>query len=497
MWNWSRTLPAVVALALLALAGAPAAAQVSTASVDVTVAGTDGEPLPGVTITLENVETGLTRVDVTGENGSVTLPALPPGTYRGAFDLEGFSPVEQEQIVLRVGQTVQVRVTLSAAVEETITVTSSAVPLVDVYKTDSSTNIVPEQIESLPVPDRDFQRLAFIAPGVQRERGGFRFIGGGPVVGGGGNASQSTILVNGVDYTDAALGLSRVRFSQDAIGEFRVINSRYDTEIGGTAGGALSIITRGGTNDLGGSAFVFYQADHLREPGALETGDQDYSRDQFGFTVGGPVRQDRTHYFVSFEQINEDNVVLFRPAGAFAVRADDVEHPFDQTLGFVKIDQILGEGKTLSGSFVYEEYTEENFRVGGVVSPEAGQELQRDNWNIGVEHLAVMSGGKLNELRVQGGRRKFFEPTNSNAVSEWFSNGNTLQTGSNILGDLLGEGEQYEVRDTFHLSREGRRGSHDIKLGASILYHEERSIIDTFQEGLFIYVTDTRALPLG
>ena len=84
---------------------------------------------------------------------------------------------------------------------ETITV-STTVPLVDVYKTDSSTNIVPEQIESLPVPDRDFQRLAFIAPGVARERGAFRFIGGGPVVGSGGNASQSTILVNGVDFTD-------------------------------------------------------------------------------------------------------------------------------------------------------------------------------------------------------------------------------------------------------------------------------------------------------
>jgi hypothetical protein len=497
MWNWSRTLPGAILLALLALAGIPAAAQVSTASVDVTVTGTDGAPLPGVTITLENVETGLTRVDVTGETGTVTLPALPPGTYRGKFELDGFSPVEQEEIVLRVGQNVQVRATLSAAVEETITVSSTAVPLVDVYKTDSSTNIVPEQIESLPVPDRDFQRLAFIAPGVQRERGGFRFIGGGPVVGGGGNASQSTILVNGVDYTDAALGLSRVRFSQDAIGEFRVINSRYDTEIGGTAGGALSIVTRGGTNNLGGSAFAFYRADELREPGALETGEADYSRDQFGFTMGGPIREDRTHYFVSFEQINEDNVVLFRPSGAFASRAGDVEHPFDQTLGFVKIDQILGEGKTLSGNFVYEEYREENFRVGGVLAPEAGQELQRDNWNIGAEHLAVLSGGMLNELRVQGGRRKFFEPTNSNAVSEWFSNGNTLQTGSNILGDLLGEGEQYEVRDTFHLSREGGRGSHDIKMGASILYHEERSIIDTFQEGLFIYVTDTRALPLA
>src|SRR5438132_501620 len=83
----------------------------------------------------------------------------------------------------------------------------------------------------LPVADRDFQRLAFIAPGVQRERGSFRFINGGPVIGAGGNASQSTILVNGVDMTDQVNGLSRARFSQDAIREFRVITNRFDTEI--------------------------------------------------------------------------------------------------------------------------------------------------------------------------------------------------------------------------------------------------------------------------
>lgn len=496
----SRNLPAVavwalwgiLALALPALLAVPAAAQVSTATVEVQVVGADGEPLPGVTVTLENAGTGLTRVEVTDETGAATLPALPPGTYRGNFALEGFSPVEQPEIVLRVGQTVQVRAAMNPAITESITV-SSTVPLVDVYKTDSSTNIVPEQIESLPVPDRDFQRLAFIAPGVSRERGGFRFIGGGPVVGGGGNASQSTILVNGVDFTDAALGLSKIRFSQDAIGEFRVINSRYDTEIGGTAGGALSIITRSGTNAIQGSAFAFYRADDLREPGALEQGNNDYSRNQFGFTLGGPIRQDRTHYFASFEQINEDNVSLFRPGGAYASRAADVEHPFDQTLAFLKLDQILGEGKTLSANLAYERFREENFRVSGVVSPEAGQELQRDNWNVTLEHLSVFASGRINELRAQGGRRKFFEPTNSNAVSEWFSSGNTLQTGSNILGDLLGEGEEYEVRDTFHLAR----GAHDFKLGGSILYHEERSIIDTFQEGLFIYVTDTRALPLA
>jgi hypothetical protein len=484
-----------LALALAVVGGGRLVAQVSTASVEVVVSGTDGTPLPGVTVTLQNSATGLTRSEVTGEQGIATLPALPPGTYKADLELQGFSPVTQDAITLRVGQTARVKATLSPAVTESITV-STTVPLVDVYKTDTSTNIVPEQIESLPVPDRDFQRLAFIAPGVQRERGGFRFIGGGPVVGAGGNASQSTILVNGVDFTDAALGLSKIRFSQDAIGEFRVINNRYDAEIGGTAGGALSIVTRTGTNRINGSAFGFYRADSLRSRGALEQQNNDFSRDQYGFSIGGPIRQDHIHYFANAEEVNEKNVSLFRPGGAFAGQAKDVKHPFDQTLGFFKLDDILSERTSLAGNLVYEKYREKNFRVGGVNDESTGQTLNRDNWNLTLEDLMVLSSGRLNELRAQGSKRKFEEPTNSTAVGEWFSSGNTLQTGANILGNLLGDGKEYEVRDTYHLGLEGK-GSHDVKAGASYLYHQERSRIDTFQYGLFTYLTDTRAVPVA
>jgi hypothetical protein len=485
------------ALLLSLLAVAPALAQLSTARVEVQVTDPQGEALPGVTVALENVDTGLRRDTVTGENGGASLPGLPPGAYRGTFELDQFAPAKQEPIVLRVGQTLHVKVQLTpASAAESITVTATA-PLVDVYKTDSSTNIVPEQIQSLPVPDRDFQRLAFIAPGVERERGAFRFIGGGPVVGGSGNASNSTILVNGVDFTDAALGLSKIRFSQDAIGEFRVINSRYDTEIGGTAGGALSIVTKGGTNKYDGSAFGFYRADQLRKASKLEREFSDYKRDQYGLTFGGPITPDRSHFFVSGEEINEDNFTAFRPGGAFVSRAQDLSHPFDQTLFFAKLDQKVSDAQTLAGNVAWEKYREDNFRVGGVADETYGQQLQRDNWNVTLEDTAVLGNNRLNELRAQGGHRKFFEPLSSHATAEWFSSGNTLQTGGNILGDLLGEGKEYELRDTFHWSREAKGGSHDVKAGLSYLYHEERSRIDTFQTGLFTYLGDTRAVPVA
>lgn len=491
-----RFMPGALAgLALVALVislAAPAAAQVRFATLEVFATDAQGGALPGATVEVQRPETGLTRTLVTSSEGVAVASALPPGTYRVRVDLEGFQPLEESGITLRVGQTARVEVRLQLeAQEEQITVTGSA-SLVDVLKTDSSTNIVPEQIDTLPVADRDFQRLAFIAPGVQRERGDFRFISGGPVIGAGGNASQATILVDGVDYTDPALGLSRVRFSQDAIQEFRVINNRFDSEIGGSAGGALSIITRSGTNQLSGRVFAFYRADELREPRPLAEEDTDFSRSQAGFTLGGPFALDRTHYFVSFEHIDEENVSLFRPAGAFADRAADVDHPFRNTLGFASLDHSISDSQSFTARLVYERYREDNFRVGGVVAPEAGQELNRDNWNVTLEHLAVLGSKRLNELRFQGGHREFDEPTNSDDVSEWFSGGATLQTGSNILGDLLGEGDLFEVRDTFHYLRD----AHELRFGGVVQYVEERSRIDTFQEGLFIYAFDDRSLPI-
>jgi len=479
---------------LLTVAGATGAlAQVSTATLEVQVTDDRGAALPGVTVTATQPATGLQQVGVSDANGTALLAALPPGTYTVRFELSGFNPVAEEGIVLRVGQTAKVRATMQVAAAEAVTVTAEA-PMVDVHKMDSSTNITPEQIEMLPVADRDFQRLAFIAPGVQRENGAFRFINGGPIVGASGNASQSTILVDGVDLTDPALGLARTRFSQDAIREFRVINNRFDTEIGQSAGGALSIVTRNGTNELAGSVFAFYRADELREAGALEQDNLPYERGQYGFTLGGPIARDRTHYFVSFEYINEDNVVLFRPGGAFAALADDVPHPFDQTLALASITHSISAEQRLAGKFVYEQYREDNFRVGGVAAESYGQSLDRDNWNLTAEHVLVPGSNYLNELRVQVGRHKYSEPPNTDGVmAEWFSSGSTLQTGTNYLGHLLGEGDIWEVRDTAHMYH----GNHGLKAGFSVQHISETFRQDTFATGLMLYLTDDRTIPVA
>jgi hypothetical protein len=492
----ARLGPAALAVAACVaglLLASPVLAQVNNAVVELHVLDTGKLALPGVTAKLTNPATGLSRMIVTEADGGARFAALPPGTYSLRLELEGFVPVAEENLALRVGQTLRVNATMQQAqATEQVTVIAQA-PLVDVVKTDSSTNIVPEQIQSLPVPDRDFQKLAFITPGVERERGGYRFIGGGPVIGAGGNASQSTIMVDGVDFTDQALGLARTRFSQDAIREFRVVANRFDTEIGGSAGGALSIVTRTGTNLFTGTAFAYYRADSLRAQGALEQENLPYDRGQYGLTLGGPIVKDKTHFFLSAEYVSEDNILLFRPGGAYASLAKDVSHPFNQTLLFGSLDHSFSDSQRMAAKLVYEQYREENFRVGGVADESWGQKLNRDNWNLSFEHTLVPNPNFLNELRFQVGTRKYDEPTNSDAVEEWFSSGNTLKTGTNTVGDLLGDGTYWELRDTAHVYGE----KHELKFGIGVQYIDERSDIPTFQNGTFVYYTDTRALPIS
>ena len=483
---------AVAAAAIAVVCDESVVAQVNTAAIDVQVADSRGVPLAAVVVRATNTERGIIREVDTAGDGTARLSALPPGIYDVSFHFQDGTSLVEQEVVLRVGQTAVLQATRQPPLETSVVVTGAA-SMVDVRKRDTSINIVPEQIQSLPVPDRDFQRLAFIAPLVQRERGEFRFISGGPVIGGAGNASQSTILLDGVDVTDPALGLATARLSQDAIREFRVIANRFDADVGGSPAGALSIVTQSGTNVVTGKVFTFFRNDTLRSAGALEQDESPYSRQQFGTALGAPLVRNRTHLFGSVEQINERNVTLFRPGGLYRDSAADVEVPLNHSLLFLRLDHQLNATHRLAGKGIYERYRQDNFRVGGAQDVSYGQQLNRTNWNVNVESTWASPGREVNQLYIQTTKRRYDEPRNSTAPAEWFSSGNTLRTGGNPLGDLLGDGMIYQIRDTYSLLR----GAHEVRMGFDVQHIRDRSRIDVYQSGLFIYLTDTRAVPLA
>jgi hypothetical protein len=491
-----RVFALLPALVLAIAAASTLSAQVADAVIAIVAIDESGAALPGVTVTVSRADTGYVQAIVTDAGGSARALAVPPGVYDVRFELSGFGTLVEKGVGLRVGQTARLVATLKVAqVAETVNVIAQS-PLVDVFKTDSSTNIVPEQIQQLPVADRDFQRLAFLTPGVQRERGGNRFIGNAPVIGAAGNASQATIMVDGVDFTDPVLGLARARFSQEAIGEFRVIANRFDPEIGGSAGGALSIITKSGTNDVKGSAFGFFRDNSLRKQGALDLQKNPYSRQQFGGTVGGPLAKDQTHYFAAFEQVAEDTIVAFRPGGAYASQAADLPFPFNQSLLSGGLDHKISAHQNLRVRLVYEHARQENFRAGGVGDLSAGMNLNRNNFNATATHSATVGGGGLNQLSVQYGRRQFTEPDNSKDIAEYFSSGNTLQTGANIVGDQNDTNNTFELRDTFFKRIGSGRWTQDVKVGGAVQYVRDYWNFPVYPRNLLIYLNDTRAIPL-
>ncbi len=486
----------VVAAAAAALVVAsPARAQVATATLALATVVGEADPLPGVAVRATNRDTGLDRLVLTDAGGRALLPALPPGPYEVTAELAGFEPAREAEVVLLVGETVTLRLALRPVVEGSLEVSGSP-PLVDVYRTDSSTNVVPEQIEAMPIADRQLENLLFLTPGVARERLQWLNLEGAPVLGAAVNAGFTGYLVDGADALDSFFGLSRVTVSPDAVRELEVVSGLYDAEIGGSFAGALSVVTRSGTNTLHGSAYGFVRADELRSRGALESEDVEYSRSHLGLTLGGPLSRDRTHYFLSAERLDEGNLVLVRPGGAFAgVEDDDVANPVEQTMALASLDHRFGASATGLVKLMADRLRQDNFQVGDVRDASTGVSFDRDNWNLLLGHTWVAGESLLNELRLQGGAGHGLFTANSSDMGEWFTSGTTYQRGSNYLicDEIFADTSVVEMRDTLHLLGASR---HRLKVGLSYERVRWDYVENRFGHGLVVYGDDARAMPL-
>jgi hypothetical protein len=303
-------------LALLIGLAPHAAAQtdVTTSRISGTVEDGSNSPLPGVTVTASNTETGLQVTGVTDESGFYRLLNLPTGTYNVEAVLDGFATASTENLRLLLGSTPTVNFTLqSAAVSETITVTSE-VPVVEVTNTAVGTTIQSEQIENLPSAGRDFKQLVLLTPEsrLESERGNLSLSGERGI--------NTSVTVDGVDYNNAffggavggAEGRAPLSISQESIKEFSVVTNGASVEYGRSGGGFVNIITKSGTNKTHGSAFYFKQPQDLISdfPAVGTTPARkpaDQSKEQYGASIGGPIVQDKLFYFLSYD--NQDQQI--------------------------------------------------------------------------------------------------------------------------------------------------------------------------------------------
>lgn len=313
-WNYPVTPAAVFALALTVwVTPTTVLAQATGAEILGTVADAGGGVLPGVSVTVTNVGTGLTRNLVTDGEGRYRAPNLPVGNYEVQAELSGFRMAIRQGIQLTVGRAAIVDLTLTiGTVTESVTVTGEA-PLVDVTTSSLGGLVDREQIENLPLNGRNFVQLTLLETGVTHARTASQsqtFGSGLKMSVNGARMDYNNFMMDGTSMNSvnqiAIGGTSGQALGSEAIQEFQVLTSNFTAEFGRSGGAVINVVTKSGTNRFAGSTFYYNRNEAMDSPDFFDTrGLPPFSRNQFGATFGGPIQQDRMFFFAAYEGLRE------------------------------------------------------------------------------------------------------------------------------------------------------------------------------------------------
>jgi hypothetical protein len=303
---------------LLCLFSLPVAAQVS-AALSGRITDQSGAVVPGATVTAKDTDTGISRTSITDAAGRYELLALPVGRYEVEVQKSGFAVALRSGIVLVVGQDAEANLTLKVGdVNQQVRVVAD-VPIVNATTQDIS-GLVPEQaIKQLPLNGRSFDLLLTINPGVVNftweKTGGIGVSNsstGNNFAVSGNRPQQNVFLLNGTEFTGAAEnnmqpgGASQNLIGVEAVREFNVLRDSYGAEYGKRPGAQVIIATQSGSNQWHGSIYEFLRNNVLDAPNFFDQGSAPpFRRNQFGGALGGPIRKDKTFFFVNYEGLRQ------------------------------------------------------------------------------------------------------------------------------------------------------------------------------------------------
>jgi outer membrane receptor protein involved in Fe transport len=326
------------------------------------VKDSSGAVVAGASVKLESAATGATRQTSTNAAGEYRFDLVPAGTYKVTISMAGFETHVMERVVLAVGQTTTNNATLAVGQQtQTVTVEGSS-PLINTEQTDVGTAVTPQEVDNLPMIGRDVANLAYLAPGVKaadsydptKNRYAILSVNGA-------NGRNVNVTVNGVDNKDNTVGGPVMQLPLEAVQEFHISTQRFSAENGRSEGAAVNMITKSGTNDYHGSVFGYFRDAALDTDEKVPdgTGGQtpahpDYSRQQFGGSVGGPFVKDKLFGFFALERERENQglaetgtslqeLVLAKQAGLAAQPAAVIPRPFYETRYNGRLDWTIND----------------------------------------------------------------------------------------------------------------------------------------------------------
>ena len=312
-----------LAAALLAAGLPQLIAQPDRATLTGTITDASGAAVTGAAVTAVQTATGLRRESLSNDAGLYVLPGLPVGVYEITVKRAGFSEAKLSNVTLTVGQRATVNVKLDvSAVSSQVDVSAEAVALNKV-SAEISGVINGSDLAGLPLNGRNWASFMLLAPGAVNTGEGnqntVRFFGR--------SRDENNFTFDGVDATgvkdprqEANL---RLNISLDSIAEFRVASSLYNAETGGGAGAQMNLVSKSGTNDFHGGVFEFFRNDKLDARRPIDAARPPFRLNQFGGSVGGPIKKDSTFFFTNFEGLRQrlaQTQIGFVPSAAYKAR---------------------------------------------------------------------------------------------------------------------------------------------------------------------------------
>jgi hypothetical protein len=299
-------------LSLILLGAASSLFAQSTGALLGTVTDASGGAIAGATVTVTSQDTGVSRSFQTDSGGTYHVPFLPIGHYTIKVDFTGFQEALQKDVTLQVDENHEVDFTLAtAAVHQQVHVSATAVAVETANPTLGQV-INSQQVAELPLNGRDFVQLATLAPGTVKETNPTSFFNGGAssevsirgsfsLSVGGSRANSTDWLYDGVDNNELTAGGIAILPSIDAINEFKVLTYNYSAEYGTRGGPTVLITTKSGTNDFHGTLFEFLRNTDLDARSFFATNRETFNENEFGGSIGGPIKKDKTFFFVDYQ----------------------------------------------------------------------------------------------------------------------------------------------------------------------------------------------------